>query len=237
MINTWLPIPPQLPHIVLVHGAFNDGSVWLPVIERLHAQGYGVTAVQNPLSSLADDVQATERVVNRYDNVILVGHSWAGAVIGEAGNLPQVKALVYISALIPDERSSVADTMTRLNAPMDGLQPDEQGWMWLDDPVAYRAFMGADIPQETINRLAAVSQPIHVSAFMAPVGTPAWKTKPSYYLLTQNDQALPLAVQEQFAQKIGATTRSIPGSHLPLVSRPDDVAALIVQASQETAAK
>ena len=97
MINTWIPIPPQLPHIVLVHGAFNDGSVWLPVIERLHAQGYGVTAVQNPLSSLADDVQATERVVNRYDNVILVGHSWAGAVIGEAGNLPQVKALVYSS--------------------------------------------------------------------------------------------------------------------------------------------
>lgn len=223
---------PGVRHIVLVHGAFADGSSWRPVIERLQRKGYQVTAVQNPLTSLADDVAATRRVLARQQGgVVLVGHSWAGAVITEAGNASNVRALVYLSALVPDAGESVADLLARLNAPMEGLSPDTQGLLWLDDPAAYRHLMAADVPEPAARLLAATQQPIAARAFGDKVTAAAWRTLPSWYLVTENDQALQPAVQRAMARAIGATTVAVKSSHMSLVRRPDAVAALIERAA------
>jgi pimeloyl-ACP methyl ester carboxylesterase len=228
------PAPVAVRNIVLVHGAFADGSSWASVIERLQARGYYVTAVQNPLTSLADDVAATNRVLRRQTgDVLLVGHSWAGAVITEAGNAAKVKGLVYLSALVPDSGESVADLLKRLNAPMSGLTPDSEGLIWLDDAAVYRQVMAADVPAEKAAELAAIQQPIAAAAFGAKVGHAAWQDKPSWYLRTENDNALPPAVQQEMARQIGAHVTSIPSSHMSLVSHPDAVVDLIDRAAQQ----
>ncbi|GES53629.1 alpha/beta hydrolase [Rhizobium sp. NBRC 114257] len=228
------PAPVAVRNIVLVHGAFADGSSWVSVIERLQARGYHVTAVQNPLTSLADDVAATNRVLRRQTgDVLLVGHSWAGAVITEAGNASNVKGLVYLSALVPDSGESVADLLTRLNAPMSGMTPDSEGLIWLDDAAAYRQVMAADVPAEKAAELAAIQQPIAAAAFGAKVGHAAWQDKPSWYLRTENDNALPPAVQQTMAQQIKAQITSIPSSHMSLVSHPDAVVDLIDRAARQ----
>ncbi len=122
------PVQARINNIILVHGAFTDGSVWQEVIDRLQTRGYRVTAVQNPLTSLKDDVAATERVIDRQQGeVVLVGHSWAGAVIAQAGNNPKVKKLVFLSALAPGSGESVTSLLTRLNAPMADMRPDNNG--------------------------------------------------------------------------------------------------------------
>ncbi|WP_057680409.1 alpha/beta fold hydrolase, partial [Xanthomonas euvesicatoria] len=149
----------SLPTIVLVHGAFADGSSWSGVIEALQRQGYHVTAVQNPLTSLADDVAATRRVLERQPgDVLLVGHSWGGAVVTESGNADNVKGIVYLSALVPDTGESVGTLLARLKAPMEGLQPDAQGLVWLDDAATYQHVMAADVPLAKVRQLAAVQQ-------------------------------------------------------------------------------
>jgi pimeloyl-ACP methyl ester carboxylesterase len=210
---------PAVRHIVLVHGAFADGSSWRPVIERLQRKGYQVTAVQNPLTSLADDVAATRRVLARQQGgVVLVGHSWAGAVITEAGNASNVRALVYLLA--------------RLSAPMEGLSPDAQGLLWLDDAAAYRQLMAGDVPEPTARLLAATQQPIAARAFGDKVTAAAWRTLPSWYLVTENDQALQPAVQRAMAHAMSATTVAVKSSHMSLVRRPDAVAALIERAAR-----
>ncbi|PDS87480.1 alpha/beta hydrolase [Rhizobium sp. L18] len=229
------PAPVAVRNIVLVHGAFADGSSFASVIERLQARGYHVTAVQNPLTSLADDVAATNRVLRRQtDDVLLVGHSWAGAVITEAGNASNVKGLVYLSALVPDSGESVADLLQRLNAPMSGLTPDPEGLIWLEDAATYRQVMAADVTTEKAAELAALQQPIAAAAFGGKVGHAAWQDKPSWYLRTENDNALPPAVQEAMAQQIGAQITSIPSSHMSLISNPDAVVDLIDRAAQQT---
>jgi pimeloyl-ACP methyl ester carboxylesterase len=226
-------VPAGQRRIVLVHGAFSDGSAWAPVIERLQRRGYQVSAVQNPLTSLADDVAATRRVLQRQPgDVILVGHSWAGAVITEAGNAANVKGLVYLSALVPDSGESVAEVMQRLGAPMDGLKPDAEGLVWLDDPQAYRDVMAGDLPPPLVARLAATQQPIAARAFGDKIGQAAWRSRPAWYLITEDDRALPPRVQRELAQRIGATTRTLKASHLSLLSHPDAVAALIEQAAR-----
>jgi len=180
-----------LRDIVLVHGAFADGSSWARVIDILQRKGYHVTAVQNPLTSLADDVAATRRVLERQKGkVLLVGHSWAGAVVTEAGNAPNVKGLVYLSALVPDSDESVGELLARLQAPMDGLKPDGNGLIWLDDPAAFRQVMAGDLPAPTVRLLAAAQQPIAASAFGGKVVHAAWRDKPSWYLVTEDDHAL-----------------------------------------------
>lgn len=222
--------------IVLVHGAFADGSSWAPVISRLQARGYHVTAVQNPLTSLADDVAATKRVLRRQTgDVLLVGHSWAGAVITEAGNAANVKGLVYLSALVPDSGESVSDLLKRLNAPMAGLTPDAEGLIWLDDAKAYRHVMAADVSEIKTAELAALQQPIAAATFSGKVSHAAWHDKPSWYLQTENDNALPLQVQRAIAHQIGARVTSISSSHMSLISNPDAVADLIDQAAQHAA--
>ncbi|WP_415751189.1 alpha/beta fold hydrolase [Burkholderia cenocepacia] len=225
---------PAVRNIVLVHGAFADGSSWSPVIVRLQRMGYRVTAVQNPLTSLADDVAATERVLHRQTgDVLLVGHSWAGAVITQAGNAANVKGLVYLSALVPDDGESAADLLQRLDAPMTGLAPDAQGLLWLDDARAFRHVMATDIPLEQARVLASVQQPIAAACFTGKIQHAAWHDKPVWYLRTTNDNALKAAVQQAIALHIGATVTSIRSSHMSMLSHPDEVARLIDLAARQ----
>jgi pimeloyl-ACP methyl ester carboxylesterase len=219
--------------VVLVHGAFADGSSWSRVIPLLQRKGYHVTAVQLPLTSLADDVAATRRVIQRQPGkVLLVGHSWGGVVVTEAGNEPAVKGLVYLSALVPDRGESAGALLQRLAAPMQGLAPDTAGFIWLDDPQAFRDVMGADLPPATARGLAAVQKPIAAGSFGDAVSHAAWHDKPSWYLVTTADHALPPRVQRLLAGQLKASTREVESSHLSLVSHPAPVAALIDQAAR-----
>lgn len=226
--------PRGVRNIVLVHGAFTDGSSWQDVIPLLQAKGYHVTAVQNPLTSLANDVEATRHVLERQQGgVLLVGHSWAGAIITEAGNFGNVRGLVYLSALVPDAGESVADLLTRQKAPMEGLAPDRNGYVWLDDPEAYSKVMAADVSPPRVAVLAATQQPMAAKSFGQKIGPKAaWEAKPSWYLVTEKDGALPLHVQQAIAKHIGATTRVIQSSHMSMVSHPEDVADFIASAAE-----
>lgn len=219
--------------IVLVHGAFADASSWSGVIAALQERGCRVAAVQNPLTSLADDVAATRAVVERQPGkVLLVGHSWAGAVITEAGNLPQVQGLVYLSAMVPESGESAAGMLERLGAPMTGLTPDQHGRIWLDEPGPYAQIMAADVPAATVRILAATQQPMAASAFADKIGHAAWHDKPSWYLMTANDRALPFAVQRKLAAQIKADSVVLQSSHMSPVSQPRQVADFIVRAAQ-----
>lgn len=222
----------DINNIVLVHGAFADGSSWSAVIPLLQADGYHVTAVQNPLTSLQDDVTATERVLERQKGgVLLVGHSWAGAVITQAGNAPNVKGLVYLSALAPDSGESVAEALTRLNAPMEGMEADKNGLIWLDDANAFHQIMANDLSASQARLLAAQQQPIAAGAFSEKIETAAWHSRPSWYLITENDHALNTSVQARFAHEIGAHISRIHSDHLSMISHPAQVAELINQAA------
>ncbi|KTC43890.1 alpha/beta hydrolase, partial [Pseudomonas fluorescens ABAC62] len=197
------------------------------------AMGYHVAAVQNPLTSLEDDVLATQRVLRRQTgDVLLVGHSWAGAVITQAGNSANVKGLVYLSALVPDSGESAADLLQRLNAPMTGLTPDADGLIWLDDPVQFHQVMAADLPMKKVQWLASVQQPVSAACFAGKVQHAAWRDKPSWYLQTTEDKALLPSVQQAIAKQIGARVSAIRSSHLSLVSHPDSVANFIDQAAR-----
>lgn len=225
----------SIRNIVLVHGAFADGSSWSDVIPLLQTKGYHVTAVQNPLTSLADDVVATRRVLDRQKgDVLLVGHSWAGAVVTEAGNDPKVKGLVYLSALVPDDNESVVEMLQKRNAPMEGLVPDNNGLVWLDDPEVYGHVMAGDIAQNRVAILAATQTPMSAKAFGDRISQAAWKKKPSWYLVTEGDNALPAAVQQLLAAHIGATTRTIKSSHMSMISNPEVVANFIDEAAKAT---
>ncbi|EPT9139296.1 TPA: alpha/beta fold hydrolase [Klebsiella michiganensis] len=220
-------------NIVLVHGAFADGSSWSAVISLLQAQGYHVTAVQNPLTSLQDDVAATKRVLERQNgDVLLVGHSWAGAVITQAGNAVNVKGLVYLSALVPDSNQSVSDALTRFHAPMEGLEADKNGLIWLDKPEIFHEVMANDISEKQSQLLAAMQQPMAAAAFTEKVKAAAWREKPSWYLLTENDNALAPSVQADFAREAGARILRIQSGHLSMISHPEAVAAFIVKAAR-----
>jgi len=223
----------QLKNIVLVHGAFADGSSWAAVTERLQSKGYHVTAVQNPLTSLNDDVAATRRVLERqHGDVLLVGHSWAGAVITEAGNAPGVKGLVYLSALAPNSGESVADLLQWLGAPMEGMTADKNGLIWLDDAQAFHQVMANDLSESQARMWAAAQQPIAALAFSQNVRHAAWRDKPSWYLLTSNDNALKPATQLQIATEMGANLTRLSSGHMSMLSHPDAVAALIDQAAR-----
>lgn len=223
----------KIKNIVLVHGAFADGSSWSSVTAKLQGMGYHVTAVQNPLTSLADDVKATDNVLQRQQgDVLLVGHSWAGAVVTQAGNASNVRGIVYLSALVPDSGESVADLLQRLQAPMEGMAPDSNGLIWLDNPEQFRAVMAGDVPLKKVRALTAVQQPIAAKAFGDKVQHAAWKDKPTWYLLTENDNALNSSIQKKISDHIGAKVMSISSSHMSLVSHPDAVANFIDSAAK-----
>jgi pimeloyl-ACP methyl ester carboxylesterase len=227
-------MPSGIRNIVLVHGAFADGSSWSDVIPLLQAKGYHVTAVQNPLTSLADDVAATRRVLERQKgDVLLVGHSWAGAVVTEAGNADNVKGIVYLSALVPDSNESVVELLQKRSAPMDGLVPDANGLVWLDDPDAFAHVMAGDVPPDRVAVLAATQQPMSAKAFGEKIQQAAWQSKPTWYLITEGDNALPTPVQQWLASHIGARTSTIKSSHMSMVSHPSFVADFIATAAKD----
>ncbi|MGM3172910.1 alpha/beta fold hydrolase [Dickeya lacustris] len=221
-------------NIVLVHGAFADGSSFAAVTRRLQAKGYHVTAVQNPLTSLDDDVAATERVLARqHGRVLLVGHSWGGAVVTQAANHPNVAAMVYLSALVPDSGESVSTLLKRLGAPMHGLTPDSHGFVWLDDVQQYRTMMAADVAPQTVRALVAAQQPIALDAFNGTLRHAAWRDKPSWYLMTKKDSALAFSVQEKIAHFTGSRVAQLDSSHMSMVSHPAEVAAFIDNAAKQ----
>jgi pimeloyl-ACP methyl ester carboxylesterase len=220
-------------NIVLVHGAFADGSSWAKVITILQAKGYNVTAVQNPLTSFADDVAATNRVLALQQGpVILVGHSWAGAVITEAGVDPKVAGLVYVAAFGTDSDEIVGDIGKNYPPPPTFAAPiiDAQGFMSLSTETIVQHFAW-DLPAAEARALAATQGPIATSAFGTKVSNVAWKTKPSWYIVAKKDQAIAPDEERFFAKRMNATTTELDTSHVPMLSKPKDVAAVILDAA------
>jgi pimeloyl-ACP methyl ester carboxylesterase len=220
-------------NIVLVHGAFADGSSWAKVITILQAKGYHVTAVQNPLTSFADDVAATNRALALQTGpVILVGHSWGGAVITEAGVDPKVAGLVYVAAFATNSDEIVADMGKNYPPQATFTAPiiDAQGFMSLSTDAIVNHFAW-DLPASEARALAATQTPIVVSAFDTKVSHVAWETKPSWYIVATKDQAIAPDEERFFAKRMKATTTELETSHVPMLSKPKDVAAVIMDAA------
>ena len=223
----------QLPSVVLVHGGFVDGSGWAGVYQLLHADGYEVTIVQNPTLTLDDDVAATKRVLDQKNGpVILVGHSYGGAVISEAGNHPKVAALVYITAFAPDRGESVQTLIANPppGAPIPPILPPQGGYLLLDREKFADSFAG-DVPPEQAAFMADSQVPWGVEALAGAVRSPAWRAKPSWYLVATSDRMIAPPAQRSMAQRAGATMVETPGSHAVYVSHPESVASLIKQAT------
>jgi pimeloyl-ACP methyl ester carboxylesterase len=225
---------PQRESIVLVHGGFVDGSGWRDVYDALKADGYHVAIVQNPTISLEGDVAATHRVVDAAPGpVTLVGHSYGGAVITEAGSHEKVASLVYITAFAPDKGESVATLIADLppNAPVPPILPPVQGFLLLDRDKFPESFAG-DIPRSQAEFMADSQVPWGVDALNGAVSRPAWSAKPSWYLVTSDDRMIHPPAQRAMAERIGARTIEVPGSHSVFLSRPGAVADVIKQASR-----
>ncbi|MYM69487.1 alpha/beta fold hydrolase [Pseudoduganella sp. FT55W] len=220
--------------IVLVHGAFADGSSWEKVIPLLHAKGYKVVAVQNPLSSLADDVTATQRVVDaQTGKVVLVGHSWGGTVITQAGTSDKIKALVYVAAFAPSEGEATGNLGKDYAVPpgIATLQVDATGYAWLPADSVAKNF-AQDVSPATASLIYATQGPIALKAFGETTTVAAWKNKPSYYIAASKDRMIAPELQQAFAKKINATTTTLATSHVPMVSQPAKVAEVIIAAAQ-----
>jgi pimeloyl-ACP methyl ester carboxylesterase len=229
---------PAVKNIVLVHGAFADGSSWAKVITILQAKGYNVTAVQNPLTSFADDVAATNRALALQDGpVILVGHSWAGVVITEAGIDPKVAGLVYVAAFGPDEGEAVGDLGKAYPPPPALAAPivDKEGFLTLSTDAVVKHF-ASDLPAAEARVVAATQGPINGSAFGAKVSNVAWKTKPSWYIVSKLDSAIAPEEERFFAKRMKATTTELNTSHVPMLSQPKAVAAVIMDAAAKASA-
>jgi pimeloyl-ACP methyl ester carboxylesterase len=220
--------------ILLLHGGFVDGSGWEQVHNMLKNDGYSVSVVQNPTSSLADDVAATKRVVAGETNpVILVGHSYAGVVITEAGNDPNVAGLVYIAAFAPDRGESVA-SLTKNPAPgtpMPPILPPQAGYLLLDRS-KFAASFAADLPKEKASFMANSQLPWGVAALEGVVTQAAWRSKPSWYLVATDDKMIPPEAQRAMSRRAGAAVTEVKGSHAVYVSKPEAVVALIKKAAK-----
>jgi pimeloyl-ACP methyl ester carboxylesterase len=223
------------PNIVLVHGAWADGSSWSGVIERLQAAGYHVTAPQFPLTSLADDVARLRQVLDLQDGpTVIAGHSYGGQIITALGtDAPTAVGLVYIAAFGIDEGESLGALLSQGPTPpaLAHLFTDKQGLGWLpqDDYVNHFA---ADVDPARARVMHAVQQPLSASAFTDVMGVPAWKSLPSWYLVATQDQAIPPDAERQFAGRMGATTVEVASSHAAMVSHPGEVAQLIMAAAE-----
>jgi pimeloyl-ACP methyl ester carboxylesterase len=226
------------PSVVLVHGAFVDGSGWKGVYKILTRNGYPVTIVQNTTASLADDIAATRRAIAAQSGpVILVGHSYGGVVVSEAGNDPKVAALVYIAAFVPDAGESLETLSAKVppGSPAPPFVPTEDGFLFLDRSKFAAAF-AADVDAEEAAFMAASQVPCGVGAIAATVTNPAWHTKPSFYLVTTTDKMIPPAAQRAWAKRAGATVAETEGNHAIFVSKPDVVASVIERAAAATSA-
>ena len=221
-----------IPTIVLVHGLWADGSSWNKVTTALQAQGYPVIAVQNPTTSLADDIAATNKAIDRATgNVILVGHSWGGFVIGEAGLSPKVKALVYVAALVPDKGETLPSLSAKAPATELGkyLQNND-GFLTLTKEGVQKAFAG-DVTAREQNLIFATQPPASQNVFTAAAENVAWKTKPVFYLVAKNDKAINPELERMMAKRANATTVEIGASHVPMLSKPEAVIKIIQQAA------
>ena len=224
------------PTIVFVHGGFVDGSGWQGVYEQLKRDGYNVSVVQNPTLSLADDVAVTKRAIDAVsDEVILVGHSYGGAVITEAGNHPKVAGLVYIAAFAPDEGESlntlIADAPP--GAPVPPILPPENGFLFLDREKFHASFAG-DLSAEQAAFMADSQVPWGVDALGQAVSEPAWRSKPSWYLVATEDRMIPPPAQRAMSARAGSSVIEVAGSHAIYVSQPAAVAELIKAAVNAT---
>jgi pimeloyl-ACP methyl ester carboxylesterase len=224
--------------VLLIHGAWADGSSWSKVIPLLEAKGLHVVAVQIPLTSFADDVAATQRAIALEDGpVLLVGHSYAGAVITEAGNDGKVAGLVYVSAVAPDQGESTFGLITSVATPISTeLRPDKSGFLKLT-PKGIAEDFAQDLPAKEIAVLTATQTPISVAAMKGEVTTPAWKSKPSWYIIGANDRAISPELEAAQAKRIGATTITVPSSHVIMLAQPSKVAAVILDAVSKAGAK
>jgi pimeloyl-ACP methyl ester carboxylesterase len=216
--------------VVLVHGAWADGSCWSKVIPLLEAKGIRVTAAQIPLTSLEDDVAVARRLLSTIAApTILVGHSYGGAVITAAGaNNPNVKGLVYIAAFGLDEGESLASLSQQGPAPAgaSAVEPDAHGFLWINRSRFHDAF-AADATDQEAALMAVVQKPLSVASFTGQCGVPAWKTVPSYYLQATDDQMIPPPAQQFMAERMGATLRSVAASHAVFMAHPGEVADII----------
>lgn len=220
-------------NVVLVHGGFVDGSGWEGVYQILRKDGYPVSVVQNPTTSLADDVAVTKRIVAAQSGpVILVGHSYGGAVITEAGNDPKVARLVYIAAFAPDKGESVSTLIKEPppGAPVPPILPPQDGYLFLDKAKFPDSF-AADVEAEKATFMADSQVPWGVDALGGTISEPAWKAKPSWYLVATDDKMIPPDAQRFMAQRAGSTVVEVSGSHAIYVSQPDAVAAMIKMAA------
>src|SRR3954470_6878211 len=221
--------------VVLVHGGFVDGSGWQGVYDELKKDGYSVGVVQNPTISHADDVAVTKRVIDaQSEPVVLVGHSYGGAVITEAGNHPKVAALVYIAAFVPDKGESVNTLIAGF--PTDGPQPPilppVDGFLLLDRDKFHASFAG-DVDAEQAAFMADSQVPWSVEALGGAIDEPAWRSKPSWYLVTTEDRMIPPSAQHEMAARAGSTVAEAAGSHSIYVSKPEALADLIERAASE----
>lgn len=229
---------PQVRNVVLVHGAFADGSGWRGVYDDLTTRGYRVTIVQNPLTSLADDVAATRRVVKRQDGpVILVGHSYGGTVITEAGSDPQVAGLVYVAALAPDAGESTGDQFAEIPAPPGFvIEPQSDGFGFVNLAKFKSGFAG-DVSDADAAFLRDSQVPIAMSAFGDKVTQAAWRAKPSWFVVATEDGAIDPKLLRKTAKRIGAVTEEVKGSHVVFLSQPKAVADVIDRAARGAGAK
>jgi pimeloyl-ACP methyl ester carboxylesterase len=218
--------------VVLVHGAFADGSSWGRVIPLLQAKGVKVIAVQNPLSSLADDVAAAKRVIDAQPGkVVLVGHSWGGAVITQAGDSDKVKALVYVAAFAPSEGETLSSVGKDYPLPpgIPTLKPDANGDVTLSDE-SYAANFAQDLPAATAKSYAATQGLFPAKSLGEPITFAAWKNKPNYYVVASDDRMIDPSLQRAFAKKLNAVTTVVPASHAVMLSQPQQVADVILAA-------
>ncbi|HTJ58559.1 MAG TPA: alpha/beta hydrolase [Devosiaceae bacterium] len=219
--------------VVLVHGGFVDGSGWEGVYDILKKHGYDVTIVQNPTTSLADDVAVTKRAIDAAGGeVILVGHSYGGAVVSEAGTDPKVAGVVYIAAFAPDAGESVSALIANPppGVPVPPILPPENGFLFLDR-AKFAGSFAADVRPELASFMADSQVPWGVAALEGKITAPAWKAKPTWYLVTTDDKMIPAPAQRKMAERAKAKTVETPGSHAIYVSKPEVVAKLIEEAA------
>jgi pimeloyl-ACP methyl ester carboxylesterase len=220
-------------NIVLVHGAFVDQTSWQPVANILVKKGYNVTLVENPLTSLAADVEATRQALaKQHGRTVLVGHSWAGVVITEAGEDPKVSALVYVSAFAPDVGESLA-SLSKAGPATEGaaaIHPDAKGNLYID-PKVFPSAVAADLPLKIAESLANSQLPLSYTAFGTPVDTAAWHDKPTFYVISTKDKLIAPEAQKMFAVRMHAQITEVAGSHASLVVHANEVATVIEKAA------
>jgi pimeloyl-ACP methyl ester carboxylesterase len=227
------------PNIVLVHGAWADGSCWSAVIKRLQGDGYHVTAPQFPMTALADDVARLRQVLDVQDGpTIVAGHSYGGQIMTALGtDAPNVAGLVYVAAFGLDEGESIGGLLSAgpVTPALEHMVTDKQGFGWLSQDDFVNHFAG-DVEPATAKVMYAVQQRLALSAFGDVMGVPAWKSQPTWYLVAEQDEAIPPDAERQFASRMGAATVEIASGHVAMVSHPDEVTELIKTAAAQVAA-